>query len=130
MLCQMLTWKPGLFHFVIPFSSLTYGHREMRGRVEDQKWETFMGHTESSMHDVSLDFIGQNPVMWPQLIAKAENVICLCIQKEKRMNLVFAQLFIFAIHNREGKGHGLRLRDNLEEFLRIGTKVIAMAMGL
>lgn len=89
-----------------------------------------MGHTESGMHDVSLDFIGQKPVMWPQIIAKAENVICLCIQKEKRMNLVIAQLFIFAIHNREGKGHGLRLGDNLEEFLRIGTKVIAMAMGL
>lgn len=67
--------------------------------------------------------------MWPQLTAKAENVICLCVQKEKRMNLVIAQLLIFAIYRREGRGHELRLGEYLE-FLRMGTKVIAMAMGL
>lgn len=53
-----------------------------------------MGHTGSGMHGVGLHFIGQNPVIWSQVMAKAMNVIHLCAQKEKKMNLVIVQLFV------------------------------------
>lgn len=89
-----------------------------------------MGHAGSGMHDVGLDFIGQNSVIWPQLTAKATDVIHLCAQKEMKMNLMIAQLFVFTIDTMEGRGHGLRHGDDLEEFLRTGAKIIAVAMGV
>lgn len=81
------------------------------------------------MHDAGLHFIGQNPAMWPQLIAQSVNAVLLCAQKEKKMNVVIAQLSVFAINRMEGRGHGLRHGD-LEEFLRTGAKVIVVAMGV
>lgn len=47
----------------------------------------------------------------------------------KENEWVIAQLFVFAIDRMEGRGHGLRHGD-LEEFLRTGAKVIAVAMGV
>lgn len=46
------------------------------------------------------------------------------------MNLVTTQLFVFAIDRMEGRGHGLKQGDHLGEFIRTGTKVIAVAIGI
>lgn len=83
-----------------------------------------MGNTGSDMHDAGLHFIGQSPVIWPQLMPKATSKC----QKEKKVNLVITELFVFAINEMEGRGHGLRHGDNLKEFLRTGMKVIAVAI--
>lgn len=56
-----------------------------------------MGNTGSDMYDAGLHFIGQSPVTWPQLMKKAT---CKC-QKEKKVNLVITEFFVFAI-----KGNG------------------------
>lgn len=45
------------------------------------------------------------------------------------MNLVTTQLFVFAIDRMEGRGHGLSQGNNLGEFMRTGTKVIAVAIS-
>ena len=46
------------------------------------------------------------------------------------MNLVITELFAFSTNRREGRGHGPRQEDNLEEFLRTGTKSMAVAMAV
>ena len=58
------------------------------------------------------------------------NVVHLRAQKEKEMNLVTTQLFVFATDRMEGRSHGLRHGDRLGEFMRTGTKVIAVAIGI
>lgn len=54
---------------------------------------------------VSLHFTGQNPVIRSQLTSEAGNVIHLYSPKEKEMNLVITQLFVFAIDKLEERGH-------------------------
>lgn len=92
--------------------------------MKDHKWGIFMGNTRSDTYDAGLHFIGQSPVIWPQLMKKATSKC----QKEKKVIFVITEPFVLVINGMEGRGYGLRHGDNLKEFLRTGMKVIAVAM--
>lgn len=56
------------------------------------------------------------------------NVIHLCAAKEKEMNLVITQLFVFTIGGMGGRGR--RLRQGGYRFLRTSTKVKTIGMAV
>lgn len=66
--------------------------------------------------------------MWAPGNCQVMNIIHLGAQRKREMNLVTTQFFVSAIDRMEGS-HELRQGNNLGEFMRTGTKVIAVAIG-
>ena len=67
--------------------------------------------------------------MWLQVTAKGDEYYLSGCPEEKGNESGDHTIFVSAIDRMEGRSHGLRPGNNLGEFMRTGTKVIAVAIG-